>query len=351
MKKILISVSVIASLLAVSCTPNETPVNPLHCVLTTTPIANSNLKETKLSGVVNENATVNLGFKTAGQIEKIYVKEGSRVKKGQLLAELDSKDYALGLQSSEAKYKQMTNEIARLEQLYKDNTISGNDYEKAVAGYKQLEVQLLSDRNKVAYTKLYAPEDGVVVNVNFEPAEMVNAGTPVFNIMSSGKMKVEVNLPLNVYQQRDKIASASCVVDGKNVALQLISVTPKADDTQLYKALFRIVDSNKNITAGMNVNVMLSMNNQSAKDDSSVMVPLRTVFEEDGKSYVWVIGADSVIAKTNVVIGSVDPQGMVSVKGLKGGETIVKAGVHSLNDGEKVKPIAEESETNVGGQL
>ncbi|MDE6697461.1 MAG: biotin/lipoyl-binding protein, partial [Muribaculaceae bacterium] len=50
-------------------------------------------------GVVKENENVSLGFKTAGQIKRIFVKEGDHVRSGQLLAELDADDYKLGVEA------------------------------------------------------------------------------------------------------------------------------------------------------------------------------------------------------------------------------------------------------------
>lgn len=350
MKKLILAVPIVMALLACSCNSSENVEPSKHSVLTITPAGSAGQTEKHFSGVVNEKASINLGFKTAGQIEKIFVKEGDYIRKGQLLAQLDSKDYMLGLESSEAKYEQMKNEIARMEKLYQSKSISGNDYEKAVAGFKQLGVQLQSDKNKVAYTKLYAPEDGLIQEVNFDPAEMVNAGTPVFVIMSTGRMKVEVNLPQSIYQQKDKIQKTTCEVNGKTINLRLESITPKADDTQLYKALFAFEGQNKGITAGMNVSVDIKM--KSEVKGGTLTVPLRTIFEDAGKSYVWVIKADSCIKKTEVQVGGLDKNGDAIInKGLNGDETIVRAGVHSLIEGEKVIVLTDSSETNVGGQL
>lgn len=82
------------------------------------------------SGVVQESHNIGLGFKTAGQIEKIYVKEGDYVKKGQLIAQLDHTDYQLGVQALEIQCKQLEDEVKRTEALYRSKSISINDYEK-----------------------------------------------------------------------------------------------------------------------------------------------------------------------------------------------------------------------------
>ena len=135
------------------------------------------------SGIVREAHTISLGFKTAGQIERIHVREGDYVRQGQLLAELDDADYRLGVEALQIQYDQLEDEVERTKRLFDQKSVSVNDYEKAVAGLRQLGVQLQVNKNKLDYTKLYAPIDGYVQSVNFSPAEMVDAGTALFTLL------------------------------------------------------------------------------------------------------------------------------------------------------------------------
>ena len=184
-----------------------------HSVVVTQPEAIGGGARSQFSGTVKEAAEISLGFKTAGQIERICVKEGQYVRSGQLLAVLDQKDYALGVKASEAQYRQLKDEVDRLRKLYETQGISGNDYEKALAGLEQVEVNLQVNRNKLDYTRLYAPASGYINKVNFERAEMVNAGTPVFSLISQGQMEVEVSLPLWTYLHRGDIREATALLN------------------------------------------------------------------------------------------------------------------------------------------
>ena len=86
-----------------------------------------------LSG--QEAHEVSLGFKTAGQIESILVQEGDFVRKGQLLASLDDSDYLLGVEAAQIQYDQLQDEVGRLRKLYESKSVSGNDYQKALADW------------------------------------------------------------------------------------------------------------------------------------------------------------------------------------------------------------------------
>ena len=149
-------------------------------------------------GTVREAHAVSLGFKTPGQIERVMVQEGDRVRQGQLIATLDDADYRLGVEALEIQYGQLEQEVARMTKLYEGKSLSPNDYEKAVAGLKQVGVQLQVNRNKLDYTRLYAPMDGYVQRVNFSQAEMVDAGTPVVDLLDVRRMEVTVSLPASM---------------------------------------------------------------------------------------------------------------------------------------------------------
>ena len=324
----------------------------IHSVLLTRPIQADAGQTLCFSGIVREAGDISLGFKTAGQISRIAVNEGDFVRQGQLIATLDDADYKLGVEALQVQYDQLSNEVKRVEQLYKGKSVSANDYEKAVAGLKQLGVQLQVNRNKLDYTRLHAPVSGYVREVNFDEAEMVNAGTPVISLLDIDGMEVELDVPAAVYRKQTEISSISCRISDREqpMDMKLLSLTPKADATQLSRMRLGFASApNASLTAGMNVRTELHL--ASADSTHTFALPLRSVFQEQEKSYVWTLSGDSLINKVEISIQEIDPTGRVLVTGLKGNESVVRAGVHALQEGEKVRVIAEDNDTNVGGLL
>lgn len=325
----------------------------VHSVMVTTPEAMEGTVVKNYSGIVCEAHTINLGFKTPGQIERILVAEGDYVHKGQLLAELDDADYRLGVEALQIQYDQLKDEVGRTEQLYRQKSISANDYEKATAGLRQLGVQLQANKNKLNYTKLYAPTDGYIQAVNFSPAEMVDAGTALFTLLDVSRMEVVADIPVAEYQQRDRFTRYFSRVAGSasELPMQLLSLTPKADGNQLYQLRLAFVGQpDKQLTAGMNVEVGIVMADTTAT--TGVVVPLCAVFRDGDTSCVWVLGADSTLVKQQVVLDGSDSRGRAVIReGLTGSEQIVRAGVNALQEGEKVRVIERSSKTNVGGLL
>ncbi len=317
------------------------------------PVALGNVSYKSLSGTVKESREISLGFKTGGQIDKILVKEGDFVRQGQTIAMLDQEDYQLGVDAYQIQYDQMKNEVERMKQLYEAKCLNGNDYEKAVAGLEQLRVQLQINKNKLEYTTLKAPVSGYIQTVNYEKAEMVQAGSPIVNLLDVSKIEVEVDIPASLYMQQDKFSGFSCASSlSPNVShpLTLISINQKASSTQLYKMLLSLTDNHSTkLTAGMNVVVNISLTD-AQPNITGFTLPVNSIFSEQEKSYVWVLGNDSTVSKREIKLQGIDTTGKAIItEGIQGNEQIIKAGVHSLTENEKVHVLPESDKTNVGG--
>lgn len=340
--------SVLAVLLLCNCKgKSEKAVdNVVHNVMVVTPVNQSEAAVRNFTGVVKENATVSLSFRTAGQIARILVKEGDYVRKGQLLAVLDTKDYRLQVDAAETQYGQLKSEVERLKILYEGKSLSANDYEKAESGLKQVGIQLQNARNQLSYTRLTSTVAGAVQSINFEQGEIVNAGLPVIDIVDTHRMEVEVNIPADIYARHKNFAGAYCMSNGRRFTLHQVGIMPKADANQLFKVRYAV---DGRLNAGQSVDVFIELKNNSAAEQ--LTIPHHAVFEKDGKSFVWVVGDDNIVKQREVTLTRMHSSGDVFVtSGLKSNERVVKAGVSKLHEGEKVKVVKQEK-TNVGDLL
>ena len=212
---------------------NDASSGRLAGVYTFRPEAGSDISTTSHTSTVEEGRSVNAGFKTGGQIKHLSVGEGDYVSKGQTLASLDDVDYKLQLQQLETQYDQVSSEIKRVEEMYRHNSVSQNDYEKAVAGLNQLKIQLDMVKNQLAYTQLTAPVSGHIVERYMEEGEMVGAGTPVFKIVDDASLEAAVALSPKAYSQKDRIVKcvgSSAVTGDTAIPLDIISFIPDADN-------------------------------------------------------------------------------------------------------------------------
>lgn len=343
-----------ASAFMMSCGSDGVKKETVHSVILTEPKCGSAEIAKTMAGSIEEAREISVGFKVPGQIARILVKEGDFVKDGQLVAMLDDKDVKLELEATQIQYDQLKREVERLTKLKQSNSIAGNDYDKASSGLAQLSVALQGYKNKLSYTNLYAPTSGYVQSVNFEASEMVNGGTPIITLLDTKQMEVICNVPASLYMEKDKITSITCsgrFSDGSPVKLKLVSITPKADASQLYKMRLAIVDKTKKMVSGQSVEVKVNLDNKMACD--CLTVPMASVINEADETFVMVFKSeDSTVVRKAIVLDGMKSEGRMAVKsGLNGSERIVKAGASRLQDGEKVRVLEEKSDSNIGDVL
>ncbi|MBQ5404942.1 MAG: biotin/lipoyl-binding protein, partial [Bacteroidales bacterium] len=106
------------------CASDSQKAEFVRSVIVTNPKTTDTETFKRFSGIINEGREIAVGFKTPGQISKLYAKEGDYVKEGQLLATLDDKDYKLGVEALEIQKNQLETELERLKKLYEAHSVS-----------------------------------------------------------------------------------------------------------------------------------------------------------------------------------------------------------------------------------
>ena len=345
-KSIVLTLAAAGLLTACGGSDKKTEEVKVRSVMTVTPLSRQESAVKNFSGVVKENSTVSLSFRTPGQIARVLVKEGSRVRRGQLVATLDTKDYQLQVDAAQTQYNQLKNEVERLSKLHEANSIAGNDFEKATSGLEQVHIKLQNAKNQLSYTQLTAPVDGTIQKVNFEPSEMVSAGLPVMDLIDTRSMEVEVNIPAEVYRQLANTTEAYCMAAGQRYRLHKKSALAKADANQLFTVKYAI---DGQLSAGVNVDVYIEIG--GSQTVSGLSIPAHAIFEDGGKTYVWVVEQGDVVKRHAITTSRVDSEGMAVVEsGISVNDRIVKAGVRALHEGDKVKIVTQHN-SNVGDLL
>jgi len=312
-------------------------------------------KKASFPGRVKAASEINVSFRISGPIIGIKAKEGQYVRKGQVLAEMDSRDYAIQFAATEAEYNQTKAEAERVIELFELRIVSENDYDKAVYGLKQIAAKYDRHKNALEDTKLMAPFDGFVQKRYFDAGETIDAGMPVFSMISAESPEVIINIPAAFYIQRSNFDSYTChfeLFPEKDYPLELISINQKANMNQLHTVRFRL-EKNDGLSAppiGASTMVTIYFKQENTE---MVSVPLTALFETDGIPTVWVYDEnEQKVTARKIRLNEIRTDGTVVVsEGLKAGEKVVSAGVHALSDGEKVRLIPKVSPTNAGGLL
>lgn len=183
---------------------------------------------------------VDLSFQVSGIIENMLKEEGDNVKKGELLAVLDSKDYVSNLEKSKADMARTlalkndaVSKFERNKNLVDDNTISKQEYDtlknnmdKAIADYDAAAASNNYAQNQLDYTKIYAPDDGIVMVRVQEPGATVNKGQIVYSLSKTKPVWIRA------YVNESDLGN---IKYGQKVTVYTDTVNPKTGEKREYK--------------------------------------------------------------------------------------------------------------------
>ena len=316
----------------------------------------SDAAELNYPGRTKSSEEVNVAFRVSGPIQRIFVKEGQYVRKGQLIAQMDPRDYQVQLSATQAEYEQIKADAERVIALYEENGTTASNYDRARYGLQQITEKLAHHKNQLADTRLYAPISGYIQHKMHESGETVSAGMPVVSMFNAGDIEIEVSVPASDYARQADLLSATCSFDvtpGKIYPLEIVRVSKEANATQLYAARLRIKGDydHQKITPGMSTMVYVSYHAPNEVD--GVTIPTTAIDRKDGQTFVYVLYKNTgIVKRRQVEVGRIDLDGNIQVlEGLKPQETVVSAGVRYLSDGQRVKEMEKTSKANVGGLL
>ena len=342
-------------MLFTGCRQKEAEKDTVRTVKTVVVKTSGGEKTASFPGKVKAASDIDLSFRISGPITKVNVTEGQFVRKGEVVAEMDLRDYQTQLSATEAEYKQVKAEVERITTLHEKQSVSDNDYDKAVSGLRQMTAKYNAHKDALSDTKLRAPFDGYIQKRYFNRSEVISAGMPVFSMISTEVPEVEINIPASEYIRRDKFESFSAHFDiysGKEFPLELISINQKANLNQLYTVRLRlkVADKQQMPSAGMSTMVTIKFKPESS---ALVSIPLTAIFEQNGKQTVWIYNDKSkTVQSRSVRIAEIPNDGTAIIsEGISSGEQVVSAGVYTLTEGANVKLLPEVSSTNAGGVL
>ncbi|WP_082305006.1 efflux RND transporter periplasmic adaptor subunit [Persicobacter sp. CCB-QB2] len=306
------------------------------------------------NGQVAEQKEVMVSFRVGGPLSSLKVNSGDYVKKGTVIATIDSRDYEIALRQAKAQWEQVSSEYERYTALFEKGKLPANNYDKIKSGYKMAKVAYDQATNQLQDTQLRAPFSGYISNKMANNFETVGPGQPIVALIDAQALEIVVGVPAS---RIEAVKSAKhFTVDIKNAGVQdlpvqLLSVNAKNGPDKLYEARFQLSPANQaTIKTGMAVRMALEA---STSDTAINSVPVEALMNKSGQDMVWVYDAQAGIAKTKAVrTGALLNDGQIEIlSGLSAQDKVITAGAHSLYEGQKVKPIKNSTKTNIGGLL
>ncbi len=281
-----------------------------------------------------------LSFQVGGEVEKLLVRMGQGVEKGEVLATLDPKDLQLALDAAQAQYALAKTQWERAKSLHSKKLISTDSYDQNETQYKAALASFEQAKTDLSYTKIQAPFDGVVSYTYVKPYQVVGEKQEILNLIDNTTLDVSFTLPVSYAESVSLSAlknaemwvtmdsEPSKRIPGK---FKEISTQPNID-TNSYEAIVTITrPTDRNLLTGMTGQVHIAKQNKS----NAMTLPTSAwVNKQESQGEVWVM--DSSTQQVNKVTLSLNESGAIE-SGLDNNDYVVIAGVERLVEGQVVK--------------
>jgi len=311
---------------------------------------------TAFAGVVKPRFETALSFRVAGKIIARRIEMGDNVKKGQLLAQLDSNDYRLAAAAVQAQQQAALaerdlsrNDLERYRELLNQQVISPPDLERRETAYiaaeqklAALTAQLEQAGNQLAYTDLHADRDGVVTALDMESGQVVTAGQTLVKLAELADKDVVFDIPEQLIGQLKlkQSVTVSLWADSQHQNPAVIREIAAAADpaTRTYRIKAHLSAKTPTAQYGMTATVWVDK-----PQSPGLAVPLTAVFSSQDtpqQNKVWLVNETSHQVKSiPVQLAAALADEHIIVTGLQAGQLVVSAGVHRLLEGQTVKLV------------
>lgn len=271
----------------------------------------------------------------SGRIKELYVKEGSVVKQGQVLARVDNEVINADLQSARSSLSQAKVDKERYEKAFQSGGVTQKQVDDMKVQYENAEAKYVAARRKVDDSYIKAPISGTINAKYVEVGSYLALSTKLFEIVDINRLKLAVTVPeaqvVNL-QNGQNVVVTSNVFPEANYNGKISFIAAKGDNSMNYPVEIEVTNiAGKELKAGM----YGTANFEMPKQQPSIFVPRTAFYGGVNSNLVFVF--DNGVAKTRKVVAGRILGDKVEVRdGLKEGETVITSGQVNLADGVKV---------------
>ncbi|MBQ6113937.1 MAG: efflux RND transporter periplasmic adaptor subunit [Synergistaceae bacterium] len=312
-------------------------------------------------GTLQGGKRVDLSFRVSGPVRSIQVDKGASVRKGQLLATLDPRDYQTQLKQAQAQqaqaqaqYENAKADFNRYENLYKQRVIPRSTYDTyktqmdvALSSLNVAKAATTAVRDSLRDTELRAPFDGVIVDRMVESFQDITAKQTIFILQDISMLEIVFNVP-----DTDVIWASKATSSTPDSIRAKFDAIPERTFPLTFKEFVLQADRNTNtfpVTAvmpqqkdvallpGMTATVEVEISD-SESGEKVFTVPQTAIVTSGDKTYVWRC-EDNTVKRVSVRQNNPHNNGFIEIscEKLRDGNMIVVAGAHLLHEGQKVR--------------
>lgn len=329
-----------AALLAAACADHKTAAErrPVPVTVVTAEDGSAGGSRSYV-GSVEGAAAVPVSFGNGGVVTMIAAREGQRVKAGDLIGSVDSRNAAEACNAAKATLEQARDAYGRARMVHEKGSLPDIKWVEVETRLNQAQSTYNIARQSLEDCRLYAPVGGTVCRVRAEVGSRMAPGVPVMEIVDLSRLYVRMSVPevdMALIRQGTPVTvdiNALAEQGGRGLKGTVESIDVSPDEvSHCYSCRVELRRTPAGALPGMVCGCRIWGGDRS----SGIELPGRAVqLANDGSRYVWV-AADSTARRRAVVIGDLTATGVLVTDGIAAGEKVIVDGVLKLSEGTRV---------------
>lgn len=318
------------------------------------------------SGRARATQEIDLSFRVAGPLIEFPVDVGDTVQKGDLIARIDRSTFSADVNKARAELQRALAEAANADaQLKRQRTVTEKGFESearldefiAAAGVARAAVEahrasLQRAELDLGYTELKAPFTGEIVSTYVENFQDVRDKQPIARLVDSSRIEMVVNVPETLISYARLVDDIEVIFDPFPelvIQAKIKEIGAEASETTRTYPITLIMDQPDGaaVLPGMAGKASGKGRPPPEVAEEGLVVPDTAVFmpPDDTKTCVWVFDPEAgVVHRREIRTGNITRFGLAVLDGVAPGEWVVTAGVHNLQEGQKVRLLEEVAE-------
>lgn len=287
-------------------------------------------------GDIGSEQEMTVSFPLGGMLTKVNVKNGDRVSKGQLLAEIDATAAGSLHASALATLRQAEDAYRRLETLHREGGLSEVKWVEMETNLEKARQAELSARKHMEGCSLRAPFSGVVSCGDHHVGEELRPGEVFARVLDLNRLRVHFSVPeqeIALIRVGDRATAVVPAMNQAELTLRVsdksLSANPLGHTYGVYASI--VSGEKKELLPDMVAKVKVELNSHEG-----IVVPSDCIQTMPEGTVVWVV-KEGKAAKRRIVVGDFVRNSVVVSEGLAAGDTVVVAGQQKLYSGAKVK--------------
>lgn len=343
MKRILMYVSLCAVLCNTSCESETEKHEEEVKFLVTSPVEMDTVVTKEYVCQIRSIQHIEVRSQERGYLEKVYIDEGQRVKKGQLLFQIMPKLYNAEMEKMQAEANFAEIEYLNTKTLADSNIVSKNELSMAQAKLNKAKAELSLAQVHLDFTQIRAPFDGIIDRFMVRLGSLVDEGDLLTSLSDNSEMWVYFNVPEAEYldyvadlKSTDKMRVALLMANNKPFNHIGVVETIEADfNNETGNIAFRATFPNpdKLLRHGETGNIIVT-----SPLPNALLIPQKATFEVLDKKYVYVLDKDNVLKSREITIAAELPHIYAIDKGIKKGDKILLEGLRLVRENDKIHP-------------